>query len=188
MGEPVSFSLSTSSEPEAGFAEATVSCLYFSVVRDAGGWRGRQGGISCWKKWKTINCKGVKERRLAVTKVRSCEGWRGEGKRDQSGSHALKDGEGAKEGESEGDEETEGKRLLLAQTHLQNFSSPLQSVGPFWPLSLVRHQTEFCYHNRIDSKVSTGRKHVLFCLGLWYNKSQFSLDCEQAGNSLLHFC
>lgn len=28
---------------------------------------------------------------------------------------------------------------------------------------------------------------MLFFLGLWYDRAQFSLDFEQPGNSLLHF-
>lgn len=75
--------------------------------------------------------KDVGQEVCRITKVHSCEEWEGKGKET---SHALKDGKGAKEGESEGDEEKEGNRPLLAQTHLQTCNSPLQSVGPFQPL------------------------------------------------------
>lgn len=79
MGEPVSFSFSSLSEPEVGFAGAIMSCLYISVSEGARGCRqrGRQGGILCWKRWKAFNCKGVKdvgEEACRVTKVRCCEG------------------------------------------------------------------------------------------------------------------
>jgi len=43
----------------------------------------------------------------------------------------LKGGKAARRGEPGGYEEKEGDRPLLAQTHLQNFNSSLQSVGPF---------------------------------------------------------
>lgn len=159
-----------------------MSCLYISVSEGARGCRqrGRQGGILCWKRWKAFNCKGVKdvgEEACRVTKVRSCEGWRGEGKRDQSGSHALKDGKGAKEGE-----EKEGKRPLLAQTDLQNFNSPLQSAGPFQPLI-------YLYSGIIIDLIprSQQEENMLFCPVFWYDRPQFSLDCEQPRNSLLPF-
>lgn len=165
MGEAVSFSLSTSSNPEAGFAGATMShpSLHLCgqrVLKDGDKEVSRvefhAGGDG---KQLTVSSEGCWGGGLQSHKGTWLWGVR-RGREKRPIRIPWKDGKGAKEGESEGDEEKEGKRPLLAQTHIQNFNSPLQSVGPFQPF--------LCPYSGIIIELITRsqqEENVLFCLG-----------------------
>lgn len=80
-----------------------------------------------------------------------------EGKGKETNQDPMQDGKHAKE-----EEEKEGKRSLLAQTHLQNFHSPLQPVSPFQSLL-------YLYSDIITNLIPRShqeKKHALFSWSL----------------------